>query len=287
MRLPAALIALAALAPAATADVKLHHLFSDHMVLPRDVPAPIYGTATPNEPVSVSLAKEGEPAKKIEVVADDKGIWMGKLPATPAGVGYTLTVKGTNEIKLTDVLIGDVWVCSGQSNMEWTVAGLKRDDQGKKVAEAAANPMLRLFTVAKRPSTKPLTDLERGNGSGEWLECTPDTVSRFTAVGYFFGRDIQKSQNIPIGLISTSWGGTPAEAWTSREALDALPNLKYYVETADKLAASEEDPKTIEKYKEQMAKWRVAAAAAKENKKQAPRQPQKPGINQKHRQRAL
>ena len=280
MRPLAALLALAALAPIASADVKLHNLFSDHMVLPRDVPAPVFGTAGPNEPVSISLMKDGEAAKTVEVTADDKGMWVGKIPATPAGVGYTLTVKGTNEIKLSDVLIGDVWLCSGQSNMEWTVGGLRRDDQGKKVAEAAANPMLRLFQVQKRISATPRSDLDRTRNAGRWLECTPETVTNFSAVGYFFGRDIQKSQNVPVGLISSNWGGTPAEAWTSREALEAVEPLKYYVERFDKLKDSQSDPKVMEKYKADMAKWKVAAEAAKETKKQAPRQPRMPGIDQ-------
>ena len=280
MRLLLIATTLALLAPPSRAEVKLHHLFSDHMILPRDVPAPVFGTAAPNEPITVTLAKDGQVATKIEVVADDKGNWQGKLPATPAGTGYTLTIKGSDEIKLTDVLVGDVWICSGQSNMEWTVGRLNRDDQGKTVAAAATNPMVRLYTVGKRVSMEPQTDIPRTETQGTWLECTPENVLNFSAVGYFFGRDIQKSQNIPIGLISTNWGGTPAEAWTSREALEAVPELKYYNETRDKQFDAMTNPKVLEKYEEQVAKWRVAAAAAKENKKPIPRQPQKPGVNQ-------
>src|SRR5207248_3299738 len=118
-----------------------------------------------------------------------------------------------------------------------------------------ANPKLRLFTVKRMTATEPQKAVE-----GKWVECTPDTVKGFSAVGYFFGRDLQKDLNVPVGLIHTSWGGTPAQAWTSKEGLDAVPSLKYYHERFARAAANYDAEKAQEKYKSDLAKWEEAAA---------------------------
>src|SRR5262249_43699955 len=136
---------------------------------------------------------------------------------------YELTVTGKNTVTLKDVLVGEVWVCSGQSNMEWT---LKKCDQfGADAIANAQNSQIRLFTVRKQPAPQPLHLVQ-----GEWKMCTPAPAADFSAVGYFFGRDLQKSLGVPVGLIHTSWGGTPAQAWTSKEALEAEPALRHYPE---------------------------------------------------------
>jgi sialate O-acetylesterase len=219
---------LAALvAPAARADVKLHPLFTDHAVLQRGMPVPVWGTADPGEDVSVALEmrRDGQTTARtsaVKATADSDGRWMVKLPEQQAGGPYELTVRGKNTITLKDILVGEVWVCSGQSNMEWP---LRASYAADKAIAAATNPMLRLFTVPKATAGEPQKAVK-----AEWKECTPDTVPGFTAVGYFFGRDLQKALNVPVGLIHTSWGGTPAQAWTSKEALNAEPSLKYYHE---------------------------------------------------------
>jgi len=190
----------------------LHTLFTDNMVLQRGVADPVWGWTTPGQSVMVSLN-----GKSAKAVAGTDGKWMAKLPSMQAGGPFTLTVTGPQTVTLTNVMVGDVWICSGQSNMEFGMNALLNPP----VEIAAANyPNLRLFTANKVTNTLPQA-LTRG----QWQACTPQTIvsqgtwGGFSAVGYFFGRDLQQSIHVPIGLIQTSWGGTPIEAWTSREAL--------------------------------------------------------------------
>jgi sialate O-acetylesterase len=216
----------ALLAPAARADVKLNPLFTDHMVLQRGMRVPIWGTADPGEEVTVEFdmpsQTTGAPASfrlRSNVTADKDGRWQIMLSERrPAGGPFTMTVQGKNKIEVKDILVGDVWICSGQSNMEWR---LNQAAEGPATIENTANPQIRLFTVAHNAIAEPQTVVK-----GEWKECNPQSAAPFSAVGYFFGRDLQKALNVPIGLIHTSWGGTPAQAWTSKEALQAVPELQ-------------------------------------------------------------
>lgn len=283
------LAAVAAVAPAARADVKVHPIFSDNMVVQRDMDMAVWGTADAGEEVAVSLDDH-----KVSVTADKDGKWLAKLQQPKVdGKAHTLTVKGKNTVTFKNVAIGDVWVCSGQSNMEWRLSGLNKDDpaknvtkdQGKEVAAKAANPNIRLFTVQKATSHEPLATVQVNEKAqeGMWFECKPETAINFSAVGYFFGRDIEASQKVPVGLISTNWGGTICEAWASKEALNAVPELKYFHENMEKAAkgfdaakADDDFKKAIVKYDADMSKWKEAADKAKEEKKPAPRQPQKP-----------
>src|SRR5581483_1497273 len=158
------------------------------------------------------------------------GKWVVRLDDLKAGGPYEMTVAGSNTLTLKNVLVGEVWVASGQSNMQWPVS-LSADPE--KTVRESANPKLRLFTVKISqgnvvvPSLKPRSDLVLTTG---WQESGPDSVKDFSAVAYFFGRDLQKALDVPVGMINTSWGGTVAEAWTSREALEANPDLKYLLE---------------------------------------------------------
>ena len=187
-------------------------------------------------------------------------------------------MKGTNAVALKDVAVGDVWVCSGQSNMEWKVKQMGKDGLGQKVAAAAKSDLVRLLTVPKKPSPTPQASFATTKSEGLWLECTPETALEFSAVGYVFGRDIAASQKVPVGLISSNWGGTPAEAWTSRAGLSAHDSLKYYVENVDKVIGSNADKALVEaKYKADVAKWKELADQAKAAGKPAPRAPAKPG----------
>lgn len=231
-----ALAAAVGFSPAARADVTPHPLFTDHMVLQRDTDVPVWGLAEPGEEVTLSLG--GATAK---ATADKDGKWLAKLPPQKAGTGHTLAIKGKNAVELTDVAVGDVWVCSGQSNMEWPINASWDADKYKNQPQ---NKNVRLFTVAKRTATTPLTDQKDLKHFSGWAQPDAKGVGEFSAVAYHFGNHVQKSLgNVPVGLIHTSWGGTPAQAWASTEALAAVPELKYYADAA-KAAKSPTGPGT-------------------------------------------
>lgn len=200
-------ILLANLSPA-IADVRMPAIFSDNMVLQRGVPISIYGWALPGEKVTVSLANN----QQSTLTGADWG-WQVKLPALPAGGPYTLNISGNNNIVITNILIGEVWVCSGQSNMEWPV---QESLNGAQEVAAADNPNIRLFTVRKSISLEEQVDC-----SGNWLACSPATVKNFSAIGYFFARDLSAKLKVPVGIINLSWGGTVIEAWTDAGTLNS------------------------------------------------------------------
>lgn len=220
-------------------DVRPYPLFTDNMVIQRDVEVPVWGKADPGEEITVGLA-QGTTGAAVRTKADEKGNWSVNLPKTKAGTGYTLMVEGkSGKVEFKNVAVGDVWVCSGQSNMEWSV---NASAEPAAVKAAANNPNLRLFTVNKRTATSPLTDQDDLKHFSKWSICSPETVGNFSAVAYHFGNHLQRNLpgNPPIGLIHTSWGGTPAEAWTSIEALASEPMLNHYVENAKKAAAGKQ-----------------------------------------------
>ncbi|MGL4422456.1 MAG: sialate O-acetylesterase [Gemmataceae bacterium] len=276
MKRLACLMLVAIFAPGLRADVQLHPVFTDHMVLQREQPIPVWGQAAPQEQVTVQLG-----TTTVTATADDKGAWKVSLPAAKAATEQTLTVGGKNTITLKNVAIGDVWLCSGQSNMEWKLSQLTANDQGKKVAAAATNPNLRLLAVPNRPFSTPQSTWTKSNTEGFWQECKPETVINFSAVGYFFGKSIESSQKVPVGLIAADWGGTPAEAWTSLEGLKAEPALAHYVKTIESIRSN---PQLVEaKYQADLEKHREAVKKATAENKPAPRPPAKPvngGVNQ-------
>jgi len=265
---------------AARADVVPNPLFSDNMVLQRGSALPIWGKADPGEQIQVTLERKapGEAAVAASgTTADKDGNWKVTLPEQKAGDGYSLTIKGKNAIDLKNVAVGDVWICSGQSNMQWTLSALTKDEQGKKAAAAATNPNLRLFSVQRRPMPEPQATVPVTANEGKWLPCTPETAINFSAVGYFFGRDIQKDQNVPVGLINTSYGGTPAEAWTSKEGLLKEKDLVYYVDRVELGKKSYDADKVKAAHEVAIEKWKKDLSAAKAASKPLPRQPQMPG----------
>jgi sialate O-acetylesterase len=222
------------LIPAALrADVKVASLFTDHMVLQRDMPLPVWGTADAGEQVTVKVGSQSKTA-----TADDKGKWSVKLDPLAVGGPVTVEVAGKNAVKLDDVLVGDVWVCSGQSNMTFALMG---EDNSMEEIQAADHPKIRLFSVPKTPSPQPLDAVK-----ASWEACDPKTAEGFTAVGYFFGRDLQKDLDIPIGLIHTSWGGTVAEAWTDSATLKADPDFAPILKRGEEYPANY--PKLMEAY---------------------------------------
>lgn len=219
--------AVGALAPAARAEIKMHELFGDHMVLQQKVENTVWGTADAGAKVTVTLAK-GDKADAATATADDKGTFAAKLPPAAAGTGYTLTVAaGNDKVTINDVAVGEVWVCSGQSNMEWRFNLLRG---GLDMAEKAVNKNIRLFTVPKTAVAEPQAHVRAGAPyETKWLESNKDNLFTFSAVAAYFGKHLQPSLNVPVGLIHTSWGGTPAEAWTSKEALAGNDEIKHYL----------------------------------------------------------
>ncbi len=206
------------------AEVKPHPLFTDNMVLQADQPCHVWGVANAGEEVQVMLSG-GKEAAEAKTQADDKGFWSVQLPKQSYGTGYTLKLVGSNTVEFKNVAVGEVWVCSGQSNMEWSLNASYDADRAKAKAD---NPMLRLFTVKKRTAPKPIDDQADLGHFTTWAECTAQNVGSFSAVAYYFGQAVQAELKAPVGLIHTSWGGTPAQAWTSYEALAAVEELKDY-----------------------------------------------------------
>lgn len=242
------------LAVATQADVKLANLFTAHAVLQQGAPVPVWGTAEAGEQVTVTIAGQTATA-----TADASGKWVAQVPALKAGGPHELVVKGKNEVKVPDVMVGEVWIASGQSNMEWAV----RNGSATQQEIGSANfPGLRTFTVAKTVTGKPAKDV-----SGAWAVCTPQSVPSFSAVAYFFAKDLHKKLNVPVGIIHTSWGGTPAEAWTNVAALEADPDLKPIVDRSRS---------AIEAFPKQLEDWRQAAEKAEAEGTALPPMPRDP-----------
>jgi sialate O-acetylesterase len=218
---------LSILTPALRAEVNPAALFSDHAVLLSGASVPVWGTADPGEKVTVTLAGQ---TRSATTGADGK--WMLRLSNLKAGGPYTMTIAATNTVTVSDVLIGEVWLGSGQSNMQFTVSKKHASYAGMLDEEgeiAAANyPMLRMFTGKSAKTYEPASEL-----AGEWKVCTPETVGDFSAVGYLFGRDLMQQLNVPVGILTLAFGASTAESWLPREALAADPSLNPLLEKFD------------------------------------------------------
>lgn len=222
------------------AEVKLANIFSNNMVLQRDKPIKIWGWADKNEAVEVHFLNQ---IKKVK--ADKNGAWVATLNPVSYGGPYTMEVKGKkNSITLNDILIGEVWLCSGQSNMEMAVHGWGSVYNYEQEIKDANYPQIRAFNVVKDISMKP-----KDNLGGTWQVCSPQTVSEFSAVAYFFARKLNKELNIPVGIINSSWGGTDIETWTSSDAFNSLPEKfrerykDFKVDNFDEFAKTNEENK--------------------------------------------
>ncbi len=207
----------------AFANIRLPKILGDNMVLQRNKPITIWGWADANEKISIQFNKQTKSTK-----ADKAGKWIVVLSPEVAGGPFQLIVKGKNTITLSNILIGEVWVCSGQSNMEWH---LRNSNNAEEEIKNATFPSIRHFEVTKSVSTKPEEDVK----GGTWNICSPETAGNFTAVGYFFARELYQKLNIPIGLIHTSWGGTHSETWTSYEAFAQNSEFKNMIATMPKV----------------------------------------------------
>ena len=249
----------------AHADVTLPRLLGDHMVLQRGLPVHIWGRAAAGEPVTVEFRGETRSA-----TADPIGQWSVYLPPAEAGGPFDLTIKAGNTIRVRDVLVGDVWVASGQSNMEFPVKGAV--NSAAEMARAD-NPRIRLFHVKNKVGPYPLDDV----AAEPWTACTPESVGEFSAVAYFFGRHLLEKAGVPIGLIETSWGGTPAEAWTSQRALSADASLMpVYAEWAK---MNDDAAMHRQLRAKELDRWRSAVERAKAEGKEPPGFPWEPNID--------
>ncbi len=195
---------------AANANISLPEIFGSNMVLQQKSDVKVWGWAKPGEPVKLMADWLSD---DLETKADNQGTWSLMLKTPAAGGPFTIRINGYNEIVFENVLIGEVWLCSGQSNMEWSAnAGLVNKEE--EIANASY-PKIRFYTVNNSTAVYP-----QNHCTGEWVECTPETMRNFSAIGYFFARDVQKVLDVPIGIVNSSWGGTPAEAWMPEEVFD-------------------------------------------------------------------
>ncbi len=254
------LLALAVWQATAMADVTLPALFSDHMVLQTGKNVAVWGTAEPNEAVTVTL---GEQSAETTTGADGK--WRVSLKELAVGGPHTLTVRGRNTITINDVLVGEVWLGSGQSNMAMAV----RSTQNAADEMAAADlPSIRMFTVTSKTSTQPADDC-----TGSWVVCDPKSVGAFSATAFYFGRELHTQLKVPVGLINSSVGGTPIESWIDADAQRADPELTGAL-NADRQAEAKFDlAAAVKRYEAELQAWEIAAKAARAAKEPIPRKP--------------
>ena len=257
-------VILALVVPAvAFADVELCHVFTDHMVLQRNRQNPVWGWDAPGTKVMVTIKDQ-----KHEATADANGRWQVKLDAMKAGGPFVLKVSGSSDVTIQDVLVGEVWVCSGQSNMAFTVGSSTDADLETLTARY---PRIRHLRIPNRASQKHEKDF-----NGAWTVCSPQTVRIYTGVGYFFGLEIHQALGVPVGLINNSWGGSSAEAWVRR---DLLEKDERYTELMKRWAGIEktyDHEKAMAKYAQQLKNWQEAVKKAKAEKKPIPRRPRAP-----------
>jgi len=256
--------ALLAAAPStARAEVKLHHLFSDGAVLQQGATVPVWGTANDGERVTVQFQ-----GQTVNTTAK-RGRWLVRLKPLTVGGPYTLRVTGPdNTLVRTNLLVGEVWVCSGQSNMAFL---LSRAANAEEAIAAAHYPQLRLFTVPRNAADAPVADV-----SGAWVESSPETAAKFSAVAWFFGRDLRRALKVPVGLIHSSVGGTPAEAWTSRAGLEADPELRQILERHAQNVANYDPDAAAARHKKALANHKAAVARAKAAGQPRPPTPRAP-----------
>jgi len=233
-----------------SATVKPHALFTEGMVLQREIAVPIWGTADNGEKVTVEFN-----GQTVSTTAAD-GKWIVRLKPLKAGGPFTLKI---NDLQLNNVLVGEVWICSGQSNMQWSV---KQSNNADAEIANAKYPMIRLFTVPRTEINTPQTDIK-----SSWQECTPANIPDFSAIGYFFGRDLHQNLNVPIGLIDNAVGGSPAESWMQAELLNNDAEYKQFHAAY---------PQAMDRYNQAVAKHKEVVEKARAEGKRPPNAPGRP-----------
>lgn len=244
-RIPALLALLLAATQFCQAEMKLSPVFGDSMVVQRDKPIHIWGWTTAGTEVRAELAGHEGKAK-----SDADGRFDIMLDPLPAGGPHQLTIEGDEVRNFSDVLVGEVWICSGQSNMAWPVSSANDPD----LESLSANyPNIRLISVPQVASQEPLNDF-----NGKWEACSPETVKSFSAVGYFFGRQLHQTLDVPIGLIDNAWGGSAAEAWIERGDLEKAGQYSELLSKWDKTVAEYDHEAAMANYRERLAKWQAS-----------------------------
>ncbi len=231
------------------AIVKMPAVFSDNMVLQQKSNVPFWGTASPGKALKITTSWDG---KVYETKVGTNGNWELKVPTPTYGGPFSIEINDGTSLVLHNVMIGEVWICSGQSNMEMPLAGWGKVLNYEKEVATANYPDIRLLQVNKNTSTKPLSEMSVAMGG--WVSCSPQTVTEFSSVGYFFGKNLYDKLKIPIGLINTSWGGTIAEAWTSGSTLKMMPDFNTAV-----LKMEESNEKVVDsklKFEQELSEWR-------------------------------
>lgn len=247
----------------ALADVVLNPLFSDCAVLQRDAKVVVWGTALPGEKITVKIDQF-----QVSCVADENGSWQVVLPEHKAGGPYEMTVTGKNTIVLKDIYYGDVWFCSGQSNMAMTVAA---SNNAAEEIKNATNNLIRHFKVMAQVAEQPSSGLR-----GSWKVCSPASVGTFSATAYYFAKNLQPESKVAIGLINSSVGGTRIEAWMSRNAIEKISELKSELELQDKNLGQYKA--AIEEYEKRTNEWQDASEKAKQQGLPVPEKPQQPKL---------
>lgn len=236
------LLTAVALSSFAQAEVKPNPLFSDGAVLQQNADVPVWGTANEGEKVTVEF--DGQTAS----ATSKDGKWMVHLKPHKSGGPFVLKIAGDNTLSINNILVGEVWVCSGQSNMEFQFYRAANAATERPLADY---PKFRMFVTARKSSPLPATEV-----AGKWVECSPATVNGFSAVGYFFGRDLHKATGFPVGMIHSSVGGTPIQAWTSLAGFAREPRLQPYVDAANSLpAAKAAYPQELADYQVKLKAW--------------------------------
>ncbi len=258
-------------------DLKVANVFGDHMVLQQEKPVRVWGWGTPGEAVAVGFGS-GAVTASATVGAD--GSWTATLDALEKSFeGRELVIEsGSERVSFTDVLVGEVWVCGGQSNMEWTLRSTRDSDVEVESADTPAIRYLRLPKVAHLEPQRDFPVKEGANG-GQWRRCIPEEASDCTGVGYYFARRLHRRLDVPVGLIDNSWGGTMAQHWVTQETLRGFPEVQpYFDELEAKLTAWEEgggSEGAEERYTEDVTAWEKARDAAKAAGEREPRRPDK------------
>ncbi|MBA2116961.1 sialate O-acetylesterase [Bremerella alba] len=254
------------------AELTMPALFTDHMVLQRDKPIFIWGTADKGAKVTVTLGEQ-----KTTITANDIGKWKAELKPLPAGGPHEVAVRsGEAEKVITDVLVGEVWVCSGQSNMQWNVLSSNDADMEKLTAKY---PEIRLITVPRIGTQEPQDDFD-----DKWQLCTPETVNEFSAVGYFFGRQIHQTLDVPVGLIDNAWGGSSAEAWVERDLLKSSGKFDELLARWEKTEETYDHENALAQYKKNLDAWKEKVVQAKKDGKPQPGGQPRPPLNPLTRQ---
>ena len=256
------------------AETKLPSIFTDNMVLQRDIDVPVFGTDKPGQNITVKFAGQTVTGK-----ADDKGNWLIKLtPMKASATGQKLEIMGSTSKSFSNVLVGEVWICSGQSNMEWSVAASANP---KEEAKNANYPLIRHIKVPHINSSYP----DKNSKAGQWTVCSPKTASRFTAVGYYFARKLHKELGVPIGLIGSNWGGTRVEPWTPPVGFRSVPELKALSQKVDQWdIQSEFGKKAYLDYIAKLKQWTSQAEAAVNSGNIPAAQPVMPGPGKSHQE---